>query len=175
MEIVPNFSHLKNIKMQVMYRELGPATWPPPTPKWKQDPDAEANFGYAPGTKTYINGCLINNGKAKLAVTSSFPFPAAPRVPRWAGIIEVLPHYKDYEKVCREQGLHHLLEGVNGTSNVEKSSSRHLDSIDGSIEAKRDESNISTDEKIHHDSDTSLTRAATYDGLLNGVDGIVQG
>jgi hypothetical protein len=175
MDIVPKFPHLKNIKMQVMYRELGPTTWPPAPPKWKQDPDAEANFGYAPGTKTYINGCLVDNGKAKLAVTSTTPFPAAPRVPRWDGIVEVLPHYKDYENICKEQGLDHLLQGVNCPSNIEQNGIGNSNALNGTVCDTPLESNISTNGDMHHNSDSLVMHVATYNGLPNGVGSIIRG
>jgi hypothetical protein len=174
MDIVPKFPHLRNVKMQVMYRELGPTTWPPAPPKWKQDPDAEANFGYAPGTKTYINGSLVDSGKAKLAVTSSTPFPTAPRVPRWNGIIEVLPHYSDYEIVCREQGLDHLLQGVDSPSNVEQNGIRSVNSLNGAMGAMPFGYNVSTNEEMHRGPDSPATHMATCNGFPNGVDGIVQ-
>jgi hypothetical protein len=175
MDIVPKFPHLRNIKMQVMYRELGPTTWPPAPPKWKQDPDAEANFGYAPGTKTYINGYLVDDGRAKPAITSSTPFPAASRVPRWDGIVEVLPHYKDYENICREQGLDHLLQRVNGPSNIEQNGIGNLNALNGTACDTPLESKVSTNGDVHHDSDALVMHIATCNGLPNGIGSILRG
>jgi hypothetical protein len=122
MFIVPKFPHLKNLELQVQYREIPPdsswldrLTFPA---KWKHDPDAESNYGFAPGAKIYLNGELVREEKPKLAQTSKTPFPEQ-RVPRF-GLRQVLPNDPDYEKLCAEQGLEHLLQGrgfaINGHS-----------------------------------------------------------
>jgi hypothetical protein len=113
MFIVPKFPHLRNVQMQVQYREIPPdpsyldkLTFPP---KWRQDPDADSNFGFAPGAKIYVNSAFISEDKPKLAQTSKTPFPEQ-RVPR-LGLRQVFPNDPDYEKLCIEQGLEHLLQG----------------------------------------------------------------
>ncbi|KAI9740646.1 MAG: Set3 complex subunit with deacetylase activity, meiotic-specific repressor of sporulation proteins [Claussenomyces sp. TS43310] len=114
MSIVPRYPHLKSIEMLVKYRELPPneswlekVTFPA---KWKQDEDAGSRFGFCPGTKHYINGQFSHEDKPKLGRTSSRPFPSR-RVPRIGGIHEVFPGDPSYERLCKEQGLEHLLVG----------------------------------------------------------------
>lgn len=122
MFIVPKFLHLRNLRLCVHYRELHPDpswldkfTFPA---KWKTDPDAEANYGFAPGNKIYMNGALVDEDHPKMAQTSKTPFPEQ-RVPR-IGLRQVLPHEPEYEKICEQQGLYHLLPhrqrstGING-------------------------------------------------------------
>lgn len=112
MSIVPRYPHLKNVEILVKYRELPPSeawlfkvTFPA---KWKQDEDAAARLGFCPGTKYFTNGQLVRENKPKFARTSSTPFPSH-RVPRIGGIHEVFPGNPSYEKLCKEQGLEHLL------------------------------------------------------------------
>lgn len=113
MFIVPTFPHLKNIQLQVIYRELPPdATWLMSLtfpPKWKGDADAEANFGFAPGTKYYVNGEFVGEDKPLARGASKVPYPEK-QVPR-KGFREVFPGESDYEQLCIEQGLEHLLNG----------------------------------------------------------------
>jgi hypothetical protein len=122
MFIVPKFPHLRNIQLQVQYREIPPdsswldkLTFPG---KWRQDPDAGSNYGFAPGAKEYINGVFIREDKPKLAETSKTPFPEC-RVPR-IGLRQVFSTDPEYEKICIEQGLNRLVEArdhaVNGHS-----------------------------------------------------------
>lgn len=111
MFIVPKFPHLRNVQMQVQYREIPPdpswldkLTFPP---KWRQDHDADSNFGFAPGAKTYVNGELVHEDKPKMALTSKTPFPEQ-RVPR-LGLRQIFPNDPEYSRLCIEQGLEHLL------------------------------------------------------------------
>jgi hypothetical protein len=112
MFIVPKFSHLRNIHLQVQYREIPPdsswldrLTFPG---KWRQDPDAGSNYGFAPGAKVYVNGEFMHEDKPKLAQTSKTPFPEY-RVPR-IGLRQVFPNDPDYERICIQQGLLHLVQ-----------------------------------------------------------------
>ncbi|KJZ74103.1 hypothetical protein HIM_06552 [Hirsutella minnesotensis 3608] len=111
--IVPNVPHLRNVKLAVEYRELLESEtqaigWRS-TQKWKQDPGADRFFGFAPRNKYYVNGTLIGEDVPARHQTSKTPFPEA-RVPR-RGLVQVFPDDPEYEHICQEQGLEHLLRG----------------------------------------------------------------
>ncbi|ORY63413.1 uncharacterized protein BCR38DRAFT_458553 [Pseudomassariella vexata] len=110
--ILPHFSHLRNVRLAISYRELPEhegqlATWCAPA-KWKQDPDAESREGFAPRQKYYINGQFISEDKPGHYKPSKSPFPEQ-RVPRRGGIVAVAPEEPEYPRLCMEQGLSHLL------------------------------------------------------------------
>ncbi|GKT88183.1 ankyrin repeat protein [Colletotrichum tofieldiae] len=114
MFIVPNIPHLRSLKMSVEYRELPDDEgqlygWKVPQ-KWKQDPDADRFYGFAPRNKYYINGVMVEEQKPGMSATSSHPFPEK-RAPR-KGLQQVFPCDPDYARVCKEQGLEHLLNGT---------------------------------------------------------------
>ncbi|WQF75979.1 Putative ankyrin repeat-containing domain superfamily [Colletotrichum destructivum] len=115
MFIVPSIPHLRSLKMSVEYRELPEDEgqlygWKVPQ-KWKQDPDADRFYGFAPRNKYYINGVMVEEQKPGMSATSSTPFPEK-RAPR-KGLQQVFPGDPDYARVCKEQGLEHLLNGTN--------------------------------------------------------------
>ncbi|KAJ9150898.1 Histone deacetylase complex subunit [Pleurostoma richardsiae] len=114
MFIIPNIQHLRRVKLSVAYRELPEheyqlAGWAP-LQKWKNDPDAHRFHGFAPRNKYYINGQMIYEERPGLAAVSKTPFPEK-RVPR-RGFVAVPPHDPDYTRLCKEQGLDHLLSGL---------------------------------------------------------------
>lgn len=114
MFIIPNIPHLRSLKMSVEYRELpedeGQLYGWKVTQKWKQDPDADRFYGFAPRNKYYINGVMVEEQRPGLSATSSTPFPEK-RVPR-KGLQQVFPSDPDYARLCKEQGLDHLLNGT---------------------------------------------------------------
>ncbi|WYZ40461.1 hypothetical protein EsH8_IV_000802 [Colletotrichum jinshuiense] len=114
MFIVPSIPHLRTIRMSVEYRELpddeGQLYGWKVSQKWKQDPDADRFYGFAPRNKYYLNGVMVEEQKPGLSATSSTPFPEK-RVPR-KGLQQVFPGDPDYVRVCKEQGLEHLLNGT---------------------------------------------------------------
>ena len=118
MYIVPTFPHLRNIKLVVEYRELPEResqllTWGATglaSQRWRSDPGAEERHGFAPRAKYYLNGDLIGEHKPKMGLMSKTPFPIE-RVPR-RGLMAVQPDDPDYARLCREQGLEHLLTGT---------------------------------------------------------------
>ncbi|POR33492.1 Protein HOS4 [Tolypocladium paradoxum] len=110
---VPNIPHLSSIKLAVEYRELLESEsqisgWASAS-KWKQDPDAGRFLGHAPRCKYYINGIMVGEDMPTLHQTSRTPFPEI-RVPR-RGLVQVARDDPDYERICVEQGLEHLLKG----------------------------------------------------------------
>ncbi|KAF9871715.1 histone deacetylase complex subunit [Colletotrichum karsti] len=114
MFITPSIPHLRNLKMSVEYRELPENEgqlygWKVPE-KWRQDPDADRFYGFAPRNKYYINGVMVEEQKPGLSATSSTPFPEK-RVPR-KGLQQIFPGDPDYPRLCKEQGLEHLLNGT---------------------------------------------------------------
>ncbi|KAK8115040.1 hypothetical protein PG999_007109 [Apiospora kogelbergensis] len=110
--ILPNFPHLRNVRLSICYRELPEHEsqlnlWSAPA-KWKQDPDANSREGFAPRQKYYINGQFVAEDKPGHYKPSNSPFPE-PRVPRRGGLVAVGPDEPDYPRLCVEQGLGHLL------------------------------------------------------------------
>ncbi|KAK1598641.1 uncharacterized protein LY79DRAFT_623302 [Colletotrichum navitas] len=114
MFIVPSVPHLRSLKMSVEYRELPDDEgqlygWKVPQ-KWKEDSDADRFYGFAPRNKYYIDGVMVEEQKPGMSATSNTPFPEK-RVPR-KGLQQVFPGDPDYARVCKEQGLDHLLNGT---------------------------------------------------------------
>ncbi|KID79864.1 Protein HOS4 [Metarhizium brunneum] len=111
---VPNIPHLRNLRIAVNYRELLENEsqlfgWKV-TQKWKQDPGAERFHVFAPRNKYYINGVFVGEDLPTRHKTSKTPFPEK-RVPR-RGLVQVFPEDPDYERICMEQGLEHLVKGL---------------------------------------------------------------
>ncbi|GAO16934.1 hypothetical protein UVI_02046270 [Ustilaginoidea virens] len=111
---VPNIPHLRNVRLAVEYRELLEneaqlVGWKT-THKWKQDPDADRFHGFAPRSKYYMNGSMVGEDLPTSHKTSKTPFPEK-RVPR-RGLVQVLPDDPDYERICLEQGLEHLIKSL---------------------------------------------------------------
>jgi hypothetical protein len=110
MFVVPRYPHLQRIEMVVNYRELveGP-NWPPRPGKWRQDPGTDPNQMFHPAPKSYVNGVFVKQAEQKIARTQDRPFQKAEgRVPR-KGYRQVYPDDPEYETLCKEQGLYHLL------------------------------------------------------------------
>ncbi|XWW97399.1 hypothetical protein V2A60_005381 [Cordyceps javanica] len=110
---VSNMSHLRNVTLAVEYRELLESEaqavgWKAPQ-KWKQDPDADRFHGFAPRHKYYLGGTFMREDTPTKHLISSTPFPEK-RVPR-RGLVQVFPDDPEYEKLCSEQGLEHLIKG----------------------------------------------------------------
>ncbi|RDA90305.1 hypothetical protein CP533_3340 [Ophiocordyceps camponoti-saundersi (nom. inval.)] len=109
MYTVPNIPHLRNIRLDVVYRELqetedqGIKTYF----KHRRDPGAERYFGFAPRRRYYVNGVPTGEELPSDVQTSKTPFPEV-RVPR-RGLVRVYPNEPDYEEICKKQGLEHLL------------------------------------------------------------------
>jgi len=111
LHIVPTIHHLRNVKLTMEYRELPEDEalvnrWCP-LQKWKHDPDASRNFGFAPGNKHFVNGELILEDRPSISVASSTPFPEK-RVPR-RGLVAVSPDDPAYAALCSAQGLDSLV------------------------------------------------------------------
>lgn len=110
---VSNIPHLRNVTLAVEYRELLESEaqavgWKAPQ-KWKQDPDADRFFGFAPRHKYYLGGNFVREDVPTKHSISSTPFPES-RVPR-RGLVQVFPEDPEYERLCLEQGLDHLVKG----------------------------------------------------------------
>jgi hypothetical protein len=115
---IPTIPHLRNVKLAIEYRELMETEsqtmqWRG-SQKWKQDPDASRFHGFAPRNKYYVNGVLVGEDMPTLSQTSKTPFPEE-RVPR-RGLVRVMPDDPDYVKICKEQGLEHLVNGQKSPS-----------------------------------------------------------
>ncbi len=111
MFIVPTIPHLRSLELAITYRELPEhesqlRTWAP-LQKWKSDPNANRFYGFAPRNKYYVNGQLVREDVPGMAAVSKSPFPEK-RVPR-RGLQAVSPDDPDFTRLCREQGLEHLL------------------------------------------------------------------
>ncbi|TLD12600.1 uncharacterized protein PgNI_03151 [Pyricularia grisea] len=116
MFIIPTIPHLRNVKLSMAYRELpeDESLKLQPLHKWKTDPDANRNHGFAPGNKYYMNGALVHEKTAGLSTISKTPFPEN-RTPR-RGLVAVTPDDPEYAKMCMEQGLGHLVNGHSGSA-----------------------------------------------------------
>jgi len=111
MFIVPTIPHLRSLELAITYRELPEhdsqlRTWAP-LQKWKSDPDANRFYGFAPRNKYYVDGQLVREDLPGMSAVSTSPFPEK-RVPR-RGLQAVSPDDPEYTRLCREQGLEHLL------------------------------------------------------------------
>lgn len=111
MYVVPTFAHLRNVKVHVLYKELpeSEAHWSrlQLPQRWKQDPDAARYRGFAPQYTYYRNGVKLGENLPQTYAVSKEPF-SEKRVPR-RGLVRVFPDEPDYAKLCKEQGLEHLL------------------------------------------------------------------
>ncbi|KFA78016.1 hypothetical protein S40288_05243 [Stachybotrys chartarum IBT 40288] len=114
---VPNIPHLRNVKLAIGYREVAESETQQMgariLSKWKQDPDADRYHGFSPRNKYYVNGVMVDEDMPKPYQTSKTPFPEK-RVPR-RGLVQVFPDDPDYDQVCKEQGLEHLLKNGSTT------------------------------------------------------------
>jgi hypothetical protein len=111
MFIVPTIPHLRSLELAIAYRELPEhesqlRTWAP-LQKWKSDSNADRFHGFAPRNKYYVNGQMVREDRPGMSSVSTSPFPEK-RVPR-KGLTAVSPDDPDYSRLCREQGLDHLL------------------------------------------------------------------
>ena len=114
MKAVSNAEHLRNVEIRIRQKELPlkDKTGKQLPPRWKQDPLwSNRNYGAPPGSLVFTNGVQVSEFKTGYpAKTSRTPFPER-RVPR-RGIKVVNPDDPDYVRLCHEQGLEHLLDGV---------------------------------------------------------------
>lgn len=111
MFIVPTIPHLRSLELAITYRELpeheSQLRFWAPLQKWKSDPNANRFYGFAPRNKYYVNGQLVREDVPGMAAVSKSPFPEK-RVPR-RGLYAVSADDPEYTRLCREQGLEHLL------------------------------------------------------------------
>ena len=110
---MPNIAHLRDVRIAVHYRELIEKDsqvlgWGRIPSNYKRDPDAAKYMGFAPKTKYYVNGELVDEDLPGLAKISKQPFEEQ-RVPR-KGLVRICPGDPDYERACVEQHLEHLLK-----------------------------------------------------------------
>ncbi|OAQ84728.1 ankyrin repeat protein [Purpureocillium lilacinum] len=169
---VPNIPHLLNVKISVEYRELCETMeetkkWVKDRYKWRDDPGAERYGGHAPRRKYYVNGEFVSEDMPTTHQISNKPFPEI-RVPR-RGLVQVTRDDPDYERICKEQGLEHLLKG------------RQTPSLPNGVHSSpaSQTSTVSTQQqplvngtKGHsiHDSANGL-KVMNGDATVNGVDG----
>lgn len=115
--MVPTFPHLRNLKMEAHYRELplDEDRITKTTSKWKNDSNPARWLGHHPPAQLYVNG--QNQGDLnppRKAVTSRTPFPENPG-PR-KGLMMVARDDPDWDRLCMEQGLPHLVRSSRPTS-----------------------------------------------------------
>ncbi|PHH80342.1 hypothetical protein CDD82_1814 [Ophiocordyceps australis] len=150
--IVPNVAHLREVKIAVEYHELleseSESLWKMPQ-KWKQDPGVERFLGFAPRFTYYVNGVMTGEDIPIKTQTSKLPFMEA-RVPR-RGMTRAYPEDPDYEKLCREQGLEHLL--------VERRTPVIANGVHASSSTTRSQTT----------GDTTVEKKATVNGLGHGL------
>ncbi|EAA28038.3 hypothetical protein GE21DRAFT_4709 [Neurospora crassa] len=117
LRIIPTMPHLRDIRLVMAYRELPENETYfrdfRPLEKWKKDPDAGRNHGFAPGSKYFVNGQFIWEERPKVGMVSKMPFEEE-RVPR-RGLAPVRPDDPEYAELCRKQGLGHLLGEAQGS------------------------------------------------------------
>ncbi|KAI1844946.1 hypothetical protein JX266_008962 [Neoarthrinium moseri] len=174
--ILPNFPHLRNVRLSICYRELPEHeyqlnSWSAPA-KWKQDPDASRREGFAPRQKYYINGQYVTEDKPGHYKPSTCPFPEQ-RVPRRGGLVAVGPEEPDYPQLCIEQGLSHLLSEqqkllLMHAAHLTPRSMTSNDTTDGPNGRQRSPSAVSPTSRVNgiHD----ITRGPEKP-LVNGING----
>lgn len=112
MFVVPSFPHLRDMEMDVQYREMvlpQPLLGHVPPPKWKADPDTNPNQPFGPTPSYYLNGVLLRQGQTPFTHISNTP-PPVERVPR-RGLMRAFPGDTDYDEICKQQGFHCSLNG----------------------------------------------------------------
>ncbi|KAF4333918.1 nasopharyngeal carcinoma susceptibility LZ16 [Fusarium beomiforme] len=174
MYTVPNIPHLRQIHLEVEYRELleteaqsrGWGT----CQKWKQDPDSARYNRLAPRCKYYLNGVFVGEDKPQIAQTSSTPFPDK-KVPR-RGLVQVFPDDPDYTRICLEQGLEHLINdhlspplvnGIHSSPISQKSMASGGAPVNGMIKA------------LTPGSESLTTLTAGHETIVNGINGTTNG
>ncbi|KAK0711185.1 hypothetical protein B0H67DRAFT_602009 [Lasiosphaeris hirsuta] len=173
MYIVPTIPHLRSLRLTMEYRELPEDEsllnkWTP-LQKWKNDPDANRNYGFAPGNKHFINGELISEDRPGLGAVSTTPFPEK-RVPR-RGLVAVFPDDPAYSTLCKEQGLEHLLgEASSPLLPNGMRSSPAAPSVNGGLGISNGQ--IHGNQPISPSSESGAAQARP---LVNGVNGVVNG
>ncbi|RKF60134.1 putative ankyrin repeat protein [Erysiphe neolycopersici] len=108
MYIVPNFPHLRGIKMAVIYRELRTPIDADQLdvssliPGWQQNLQSRVDKGFAPLPKYYIDGVIIDRiEEAKTRILEKPP--PLDRFPRRMGLTRVYPEDSDYDEICKNQ------------------------------------------------------------------------
>ncbi|KAF4986567.1 hypothetical protein FGRMN_10775 [Fusarium graminum] len=176
MYTAPNIPHLRNIQLSVEYRELLESEaqsmqWGS-CQKWKQDPDAARYHGFAPRCKHYLNGVLVGEDMPQVAQTSSTPFPDN-KVPR-RGFVQVHPDDPEYNRICVNQGLEHLVNshlsppqvnGIHSSPASQKSMASGGPHMNGTIKVL---TSGSTTESL-------TTPIVGHETLANGINGNTNG
>lgn len=107
MDILPSIPHLHDVRLVMAYRELpedeAQLSGFTVTQKWKNDPDADRFYGFAPRNKYYVNGQMVKEERPCLGAVSKTPFPEV-RVPR-RGYVAVAVDDPDFGRLCKEQGI----------------------------------------------------------------------
>lgn len=184
MRVIPTMPHLRDIRLVMAYRELPENetyfTNFRPLEKWKNDPDAGRNHGFAPGSKYFVNGQFIWEERPKVGMVSKMPFEEE-RVPR-RGLAPVRPDDPEYAELCRKQGLGHLLGESQGSHLL---SNGHRSTSPMSTTSSSNRANGITSPRArtvnghahgHHPiSPSSETGPAAARPLLNGHHGMLSG
>lgn len=175
MYVVPNFPHLRNIELQVGYRELrlpqalGQLGSPLSQQKWRLDPGVTPEQVWAPLPKYFNNGIETRQDAIPTTALLKEP-PPMDRFPRRGGIVRVYPGEHDYEEVCRKQGLYQLIPGyqaspVSTTSPQLEDQESHVERVNG-ITPPRSDSSINNGSPSLGFAETS-----TIVNLTNGING----
>lgn len=175
--------HLQKVRITVEYIEI-PETEEQaktftPRQKWKIDPDASANYPWAPGNKHFLNGELLSVNKTGFSQVSKTPFPEK-RVPR-RGLLAVSPDDPSYAAICKEQGLHHLIGGAdspllpNGVHSSPVSHSANGAASPSSLAASTREGSSRVHNQAQPMSPSSEPGPAQARPLVNGANGDMNG
>ncbi|CAK7563328.1 MAG: hypothetical protein SEPTF4163_001195 [Sporothrix epigloea] len=107
MSVVPQFPHLRGIRLALIYRELPENEMQlmsvASTAKWKNDPDAAQLYGFAPGPKYYVDGFLVGQQRTGMTVPCQTP-PREVRVPR-RGLVAVSYDDPDFAILSKAMGV----------------------------------------------------------------------
>ncbi|KJR86393.1 HOS4 protein [Sporothrix schenckii 1099-18] len=111
MKVVSVVPHLRDVRLAVAYRELPEKESQlltfAPTYKWKSDPNADENLGFAPGTKYFVNGILVGQHRPGRVVTFNTPPPDV-RVPR-RGLVAVPVDDPEFAPMCKSMNIEPMI------------------------------------------------------------------
>lgn len=108
MYIVPNFPHLRGIKMAVLYRELripqdaDQLDLSGLIPGWNQNLQNRVDHRFVPLPKYYVDGIIVSQTEEAKTRILEKP-PPLDIFPRRMGLTRVYPGDSDYEEICKNK------------------------------------------------------------------------
>ncbi|TAQ87758.1 hypothetical protein B7494_g3921 [Chlorociboria aeruginascens] len=119
--IIPNFPHLRDVKVVISYGEFGSDN------KFTKDPDYDQTRPFIPPPKEYVNGMLVRHPEVPRTRTSHQPLGCRMTVQRPKLIGQVYPHDPDFSDLARSQGAGHLIpEGYQVSSSIAEAPDRKI-------------------------------------------------